>query len=349
MQRRDLLATLAGFGVAAGVLAVLATLVGAGDVLDALGRAHVGLAALVAGAILAWIVLWGASLRAVLAAGGSHVSPTDAVLVNAGAAFANHVTPFGQAGGEPVAAWLLSDVSDASFERSLAAITSFDVLNVVPSLTLAVVGLGYYSAVTVLGARLRSLALAVAVAAVALPVAGVLAWVYRDRLEAVAVRVITPAVRVGGRVLPRAAPPARAVVADRVGRFVAGIESVAGDRRRLATALLLSTAGWVVQAVGLWVALRAVGATGVPVYVPLFVVPLGTVASAMPTPGGLGGIETVQVALLAATTTVAGATLTAAVLLFSVGGFFLTTAVGAGAVVVIRIRHGDDGADRPQR
>lgn len=343
MHRRDLAATLAGFAVAGGVLAVLAHLVGATDVFLALEGTRLDLAALVAGAILAWLVLWGASLRAVLAGVGSRVSVGDAVLVNAGAAFANHVTPFGQAGGEPVAAWLLSDVSEAPYERSLAAMTSFDVVNVVPSITLAVLGLGYYSAVTVLGSRLRSVAVGVAVAAVALPALGALVWRHRRQVEGAAVRVLAPAVRAGGRVLPCTAPPTSEVVADRVGRFVAGIESVAADRRRLTTALVFSTAGWVLQATALWLALRAVGAS-VPVYVPLFVVPLGSVANAMPTPGGLGGIETVQVALLTATTGVVAATLTAAVLLFSVGGFLLTTAVGAGAVAVIKLRHGRGAA-----
>ncbi|WP_254839713.1 lysylphosphatidylglycerol synthase transmembrane domain-containing protein [Natronomonas marina] len=343
MQRREFLGTVAGFGVGAAVLVALATVTGGEAVLGALGRADLRLLALVAGTILAWLCLWGLGLRAVLEAVGSDVSAVDAVLVNAGAAFANHVTPFGQAGGEPATALLLSDVSGAPFERALAAITSFDVVNVVPSLTLAAVGIGYYASVAVLGATLRTVAAGLATVAVVAPLAAALAWRRRRGVERVLVGLLAPLARIGGRLLPRVAPPERAAVADRVAGFVGAIESVAADRRRLAVALACSAAGWLAQIVGLWLALRAVGAT-VPLYVPLFVVPLGTVGSAMPTPGGLGGIEPIQVGLLTATTAAAAATVTAAVLLFSVGGFLLTTSVGAAAVTLLQVRERRLGA-----
>ena len=98
-----------------------------------------------------------------------------------------------------------------------------------------------------------------------------------------------------------------------------------------------SAGGWGVQVAGLWVALEAFGAT-VPPYVPLFVVPLGTIASALPTPGGLGGIETAQVSLLALATDVPAAMAAAAVAVFSVGGLLLTISIGAAAVVVLQAR-----------
>ncbi len=343
MQPRDLAATLLGLAVGLAALAALSGLVGGRAVLEALSGAAPGLVALVAAGILAWLCLWGLALRSVLAALGSDVGAVDAVLVNAAAAFANHVTPFGQAGGEPATALLLSEVGDAPFERALGAITSFDGLNVVPSLALSAVGLAYYASVAALGARLRSVAWGLAVVAVVAPVIGVLGWRHRETLEALLVALLAPVARLVGRLLPRVSPPDRAAVAGRVGGFVAAIEAVAGDRRRLAVALAASTAGWLAQILGLWLALRAVGAT-VPLYVPLFVVPLGTVGAAVPTPGGLGGIEPIQVALLTATTAAAAATVTAAVLLFSVGGFLLTTSVGAAAVAVLGVRSRRGGA-----
>jgi len=337
VQGRDLAALAVGLAVGAAVLVALSAVAGGEAVLAALERAALQPVAGVGAAVLAWLCLWGLALRAVLAATGSRIGTVDAVLVNAGAAFANHVTPFGQAGGEPVAAWLLSDVSGAPFERSLGAMTSFDVLNVVPSLSLATVGLGYYASVAVLGATLRSVAVGLAVVAVVAPALAAGAWRRRRGIEAALVAVLAPPLRVGGRLLPVVSPPERADVERRVAGFLGAIESVATDRRRLGVALACSTAGWLAQAVGLWLALRAVGAT-VPVYVPLFVVPLGTVGSAMPTPGGLGGIEPIQVGLLTATTAAAAASVTAAVLVFSVGGFLLTTSVGAAAVAVLQVR-----------
>jgi len=337
VDRRNLVATVAGFAVAAIALGALAAVVGAREVLAAIGRAEPLYVGAVAVAVLAWLCLWGLGLWVVLAAGGTQVSAVDAILVNAGAAFANHVTPFGQAGGEPVAAWLVSDVADVSFERSLAAVTSFDTINVVPSLSLAGVGLAAYAAVGTLDARLRLLLGGVLVAAAAFVLALALAWRYGDAIEGGLVRVLDPVARAVGRTVPFLDRPPGAAIESRVEGFVAGIGRVARDRRRLALALCLSTAGWAVQAVGLWAALLALGSP-VPVYVPLFVVPLGTVANAVPTPGGLGGIEAVQVTLLVGTTGVAAATATAAVAIFSVGGFALTTSVGAAAVTVLKVR-----------
>ena len=337
MQPRDLVASAVGLAVGLAVLAALAAVAGGRAVLDALGGARPGLVALVAAAILAWLCLWGLALRAVLAALGTDVGTVDALLVNAAAAFANHVTPFGQAGGEPATALLVAEVGGTPFERALGAITSFDVLNVVPSLSLAAVGVAAYATVAALGVRLRTVAVGLAVVAVAAPLVAGLAWRRRRALESTLVGVLTRVARAAGRHLPRVRPPDRSSVAARVEGYVAAIEAVAADRRRLVVALAASTAGWLAQVVGLWLALRAVGAV-VPLYVPLFVVPLGTVGAALPTPGGLGGIEPIQVALLTATTTAATAPVTAAVLLFSVGGFILTTSVGAGAVAVLGVR-----------
>lgn len=337
VDSRNLLATVAGFAVAAIVLGALAYFVGVDEVGDALARADTRYVAVVAVAILAWVCLWGVGLYAVVTAVGADISLVDAVLVNAGVAFANHVTPFGQAGGEPVAAWLLSDVTDVDFERALAAVTSFDAINVVPSLSFAALGLAYYGTVATLGSRFQLVGAAVVALAVALVGVVYLGWRHRAGVEAALARLVVPPATLVGRLVPRFEPPDVDDIEAHVERFVDGIERVAADRTRLAVALTFSATGWFVQSVGLWVALLALGAD-IPLYVPLFVVPMGTVANVLPTPGGLGGIETVQVALLVGATGVVAATATAAVAIFSVGGFFLTTTVGAGAVAALQAR-----------
>jgi len=337
VDSRNLVATAAGFVVAAAVLGALAYFVGAGDVLAAIREARLPYVAAVGAAILAWVCLWGAGLRTVLAAVGTEIPLRDAILVNAGAAFANHVTPFGQAGGEPVAAWLLSDVSDADFERALAAVASFDTINVVPSLSFAAVGLAYYASVATLGTRFRLIGAGIGGLALVLIAGLYVGWNHRAAAEALLAQIVVPPARAVGRIVPRFDPPTAASIEARIERFAGGISRVATDRSRLALALGFSTAGWLVQSLGLWLSFEALGAP-IPGYVALFVVPLGTVANVLPTPGGLGGIETVQVTLLVTATTVAAATVTAAVAIFSVGGFFLTTTVGAAAVAVLQAR-----------
>nr|WP_303647064.1 flippase-like domain-containing protein [Haloarchaeobius salinus] len=326
-----------GFAIAAAVLLALAYLVGTGEILDALRRANPARVVLVPLAIFAWLCLWGVSLRVILAAVGVEISIVDAVLVHAGAAFANHISPFGQAGGEPIAAWLVTETSDAEFERALAAMTSFDTINVVPSLLFALVGLGYYAVQAVLVQQIQYLAAGLLLLAVALPVLGGLVWRKREALERRLVGVLVPPLRFVDRVLPKVSLPGRAAIERMVEEFFVGIERIATDRRRLVIAVVLSASGWALQAAGLWFAFWALGIV-IPPYIPLFVVTLGAFAGALPTPGGLGGVETLQITLLVATTTVVAPTITAAVAISRVGGFFFTTSVGAAAIGILKLR-----------
>ncbi|OYR62654.1 flippase-like domain-containing protein, partial [Halorubrum ezzemoulense] len=144
-QRRALIL---GAGGAVLLLAVLFVVVGVDRVVDALVRADPALVAAAAGLGLCWLAAWSLMLRAVLGALDVEMSVPTAFLVYSGAAFANNVTPFGQAGGEPVAAALISKVGEARYETGLVGIASVDVLNVVPSVSLVFLGVGSYAATT---------------------------------------------------------------------------------------------------------------------------------------------------------------------------------------------------------
>jgi uncharacterized protein (TIRG00374 family) len=126
-------------------------------------------------------------------------------------------------------------------------------------------------------------------------------------------------------------------VAAGIAGYVESLEVVASDRRRVLAAVACSGGGWAIQSIGLWIAFRAIG-VDIPLYVPFFVVPIGTMASILPTPGGLGGIEAVTVTLVTLVTGVAGADAAVAVTLHSVGGYLLSGTVGAGAAVMLGLR-----------
>lgn len=333
MNRRDVLATLAGLGAAAAVFAVMFWLVDAEAVLAAVARADVGLLGAVAGTILLWNVAWGAALWNVLAALDIDVPFHRAALVQAAGAFANHVTPFGQAGGEPVTAWLLQQVSGTDYEVSLASVASLDAINVVPSLTFATVGALYFLSVETGAEGLGLLPVLVVAVAVLLPVVALLTWRDRDRLGGLADRV---ARRVVG-VLPRVGEAEVEGLEERVNGFLGAVGRVAVDRRRLGAAIAFSALGWAAQAVGLWVTFLALD-SHIALYIPFFVVPLGKVGSVFPTPGGLGGAEAINVTLLAVLTPAAAATIAAAVTIHSVGGYLLTTGVGAAATGVLGVQ-----------
>jgi hypothetical protein len=334
-----LLSTLAGFAVAGAVFAVMFWLIDVDRIASALGRADPALVAVVAALMLGWIVVQGLALGVVWDTLDIDVSSRAAVLVFAGAAFVNNVTPFGQAGGEPFAALLTADVADADYETALAAIAGADALNFVPSTTLALVGSLTYALVSAVTPRLRSVVAVVVAFGLAVAAVAAVAWRRRDAVERAGVRLATPPLRAAAALLPRVSVPTPADVRERIHGFFAAIERIAGDRRNLAGALLLSTFGLVLQASAMWLSFRALGWT-IPYYVPFFVIPVGTMAAVGPTPGGLGSIEPVHVLLLTSLTAAPAPVVVAAVVIHSVGGFWLTTTVGSGSIALLRARAG---------
>lgn len=299
MDSDQLKATLVGFGGAIAVLALLLYLVGVDDLVQTLSRADGQTVGLVVAVTVGWLFAWGLALRTVLGVLGEYVSPLRTFLVISGAMFNNNITPFGQAGGEPVTALLISETTDAEYGTGLAAIASVDTLNFVPSICLALVGAAYFATEVTFGQNLQLATAGVVVLAVAVPVGGFLVWRYRDRVEKAAVGLFHSAGGWLGRNVPGVSEPAREAVRRRVEHFFEAIERVATNPRGLALALTFSTLGWVCQMVGLWLAFEAIG---VPVQfsIVMFVVPMGAIAGVTPLPGGAGGIESVLVFLLVA-------------------------------------------------
>ena len=330
--------TAAGFLGAAVALGVLAYLVGVRELVFALSLARPDAVASVVAAAALWMIAWALALRAILAALDASISPWRATAVYAGVLFANNVTPFGQAGGEPVSALLIAESARTEYETALAAIASADSLNFLPSTAIGLLGVAYLSVTVAVGDRLQVARAAVLALALAFPVVGYLAWRARDRLEAVLVGALAPVARIVGRTLPRVEAPARDAVAARVDGFFRALEVVGGNRRTLLVAVGFSTLGWLAQAAALWLALFAVGVVA-PVAAVLVAVPVGAIAGVTPLPGGLGGIEAVLIALLVPLAGVTAATAAAAVLVHRGAIYWLPTLFGGGVVAAL-------GADR---
>ena len=338
MDSDRLRATVLGFLGAFAVLGGLLYVVGVDDLVDALRGAHPETVALVLFVTLAWLVAWGVALRTVLGVLGVRISVVRSFLVLSGAMFSNNVTPFGQAGGEPVSALLIATVADTEYENGLAAIASVDTLNFVPSVSLALVGAAYFATETTFGARLRFATGVVVALALVVPVAAYLGWRNRYALEERVVGVFVPLVRRVADVLPVISPPDETAVESRIGGFFAAIERVATDRTRLAVALAASTAGWTFQMTGLYLAFQAIGQS-VPLSAVLFVVPMGAIAGVTPLPGGAGGIEAVLVAVLAALPSVAvpASVALAAVVIYRGAVFWVPVLVGGAVVSVVGV------------
>jgi uncharacterized protein (TIRG00374 family) len=331
VERRALILGFAGAGV---LIAGLLWLVDVGQVSQAISRADAVLVGLMLVFAVFWLAAWGGTLQTVLTAMGVDIRTRTAFFVYAAAVFANNVTPFGQAGGEPVTALLVSNVSGKRYETGLVSIASVDVLNAVSSIALMFLGLGVYTSRFTLGTSVTAAVGSIVVLVIVIVSVFTLGWRYRGRLIDRLANPIAAAINKFRRgPLATDTEVTEAGVAKRLRRFEGNVETVAGDRRRLILALSLSTAGWILQTAALVTAFSALGET-VPVAVSLFVIPLANLAGMAPLPGGLGGIEAAFVALLVPTTGIAAPIVTAAVLLFRVAIYWMPVVVGGTTATV---------------
>lgn len=321
-----------GFVGALVVLAVLFWLVGAGDVLTALRLADPAVLVLIAVVTAVWMLAWSLALRTVLGILDIRISVWQAVLVFAATVFANNVTPFGQAGGEPVSALLISNVADSEYETSLAAVVSLDALKLLPPIGLALMGMGYYAATVTLSDRLEDVAFALIAVCICLPLVGLALWNLRHSGVSIVARVLAPVIAVVGRLVPRWQPPDAADLERRVRGFVASLERITDDPRDVAIALSLVAAGWLALIVCLWLSLVALGFFEPHLFAAaLIALPLGSLAAVTPFPGGLGGMEAAFVAVLTPISGLPASTVSAAVVLFRVASYWLPTLIGGAA------------------
>jgi uncharacterized protein (TIRG00374 family) len=341
MARENVRATALGFLGAFAVFAVLFYFAGVDDLIRTLQSADPGYVALVLATTLGWLAAWSVALRTVLGVLGVDMSYSKSFLIFAGAMFSNNVTPFGQAGGEPITAYLISRSADAEYETSLAAIASVDTLNFVPSITIALMGAIYYATEVALGTN-RNLVLAlvaVVALAVTVPSLGYLGWQRRYELETRVIRGLTPRIQWVAERVPRVPVPTKEGVEKRINGFFRAIERIATNPRGLAVALGMSALGWCFQMLGLWLSFKAIGVE-IPLSIALLVVPIGAIAGVTPLPGGAGGIESVLVLLLLAAPLphVTKSIAVAAIVIFRGAVYWLPIVIGGTVVAWVSVR-----------
>jgi len=327
-ERRALTKTVVGFVIAAILLYLLGVVAGWDEIFATLRDARPRWLALACLSTLLGLVAWGKAWHVVLAVIGIDVRFRRLVVTYFAATFTNYVTPFGQAGGEPFIAYVLSQDTGASYEDSLASVVTADLLNLLPFFNFAAVGF----AVLVWRARLpeaiRPLAFGLTALALAIPVVAYVGWNHRDGVEAGVLRLLGP-------VASRTRRISVAGVRNRIERFYASLEVLAAEPRELLYALVFSYVGWILFALPLYFAALAIGREIDPLLV-LFVVPASTIAGLMPTPGGTGGVEAVLVLLLGPLVGLAAPAAAAMALVYRVASYWFAILVGGiGSLYVV--------------
>ena len=317
-----------GFVVAAILLYLLGRVVGWGEIIGAIGRADplwlvLAFASTVVG-LVAWSKVWDDVLETL-----SVDLPFRSLTVTYFAVtFADYVTPFGVAGGGPFIAYFLSSEEDVTFHEGLASITSTDILNLVPQFSFAAVGI---AGLLLQGGLPRQADLFVAglvgFAVVAAVGAAVVLYRRDDVVDAV-VGVLAPV----ARRLPFVDVD---TIREEVGEFSSVVGRITDDPKLLEETLAYSFVGWALFAAPLYLAARSIGFTLYPPAV-LFVVAASTLASLVPTPGGLGGVEFAMTGLLVALSPLGVASAAAVTLLYRVTSYWFVIVVG-GSLTLYRI------------
>jgi hypothetical protein len=217
---------------------------------------------------------------------------------------------------------------DVGYSRSLAVIAVAEFLSLLASIVLALAGVGVLLAVGVTTPVVRLLGVAALVVGVTLAAVGVVVWYRRTAVSGALVTItgfVEPAVR---RLSPGVA---ETLAPDRVTagleRYYETFDAVVADRRTVLVAFLVTQLGWVLFALPLVTSAMALDLP-LPVALALFLVPAVGVATVVPLPGGLGGIEFALVGLL---TTLAALDLTqagAVVVLYRLCSFWFFVLVG---------------------
>jgi len=330
VDRRSLRTSTVGFVLAGVVLYLFGRVLGWGAVLDTLARAEPRWIAGGLAATTLCLSTWTRSWQRVLHGVGVHIPWRSLVVSYYAATFVNYVTPLGRTSGAPVSAYVLSTDHRAPYRESLAAVATVSSFNVVPMLTFAGVGAIAVARRGSVPGDVTPLFAGVGALCVALPLVALGLWYGKARV-------------IGATTVGAAWLSARTGYVDadgierRVREFFLLLDRFGDSRGRLLELLVLSYVGWALFAAPLWFAAKALGVHLDPLLV-AFVVPASTLASIVPTPGGVGGVEAALVVMLTGLAGVPAATAGAIALLHRLCGYWFVVAVSSVAALRVSAR-----------
>jgi uncharacterized protein (TIRG00374 family) len=328
---------LIGAGILVGVLLFVWFRLDWRAVLEVVARADVGWLAVGVAAGIAGIACWGEALRHLLPPGARAVSRRRGFLVYSTGALVRNAIPLGYASSIAVLGYVYAREADVSMDRSLAAVSVAEFVNAIASTTIAVVGVLLLAAVGPSSPLVGWLA----VGTLALVVAGAAAlatlWYHRDAVERVVHWVASLLSGVADRLANGGPNP---LSPDAVEAAIAGyahtIGVVSARRPSVIVALVYSLLAWSAFVASLYVCGLAIG-YAVPIPVAMVVVTIGSYATVLPLPGGLGGYELGVAGGIAVLAGIDVVTALAVTLLFRVCTYWIVIGVGVVASAVLSI------------
>lgn len=329
-RRRKLARLAGGFAVALALVYLLGVVVGWGATLTHLDGADLGWIGVASLSTVLCLGAWAKTWQVVLSALDISVAYRRLLVAFVAGAFANYVTPMGQAGGEPFVAYVLARETDVAYERSLASVVVSDILRLLPFFSVAVIGVGYLLVETGLPGPAGDVVAVFVSLAVFVPAGVAGLWRYRRVLRRWILSVVDPLAERTDRFT-------RAGIAQRIDRFYESVQLIAGNRRAVVYAVVFSYLGWILFALPLYFSALSLGLS-IELVLVCVLVPLAVVAGSTPLPGGLAAIEGSLVALLTVLVSVSASRALAVTTVYRLTSYWLVVAIGGIAALWLLFR-----------
>jgi len=206
--------------------------------------------------------------------------------------FMNAITPLGQAGGEPLMAYLLKENSGASYEKSLSSIFSADILNAIPPATFIIGGSIYLALFKSLNNFIIQTVYMVLLVTILGGILLYLLWFESGTIEKtilILLEKITAVIGKGEKLLE--------TLEEKFEEIENTFKSIGQKPIQLLKTGLIAHLGFVLQILNFYFIMLALGIQ--PDFTPIyFIVPISALASFSPTPGGSGTYEAAMASLI---------------------------------------------------
>jgi len=206
--------------------------------------------------------------------------------------FMNSITPLGQLGGEPFMAYVVSKNTDASYEKSLSAVISSDIINAIPVITYTTAGIIYLILFRTLNGFVEQVIYLGLGSALIIASLIYLLWFDREKLENAVFGLLNFLERKSG-----IDKDYFDMIRSKVQSLNNSLEEVGDNPSHLLKVALISHLYFITQFICLYFILKGLGMD--PGFLGIyFTVILAGLAIFSPTPGGAGAFEAAFTGLL---------------------------------------------------
>ncbi|QGA80149.1 lysylphosphatidylglycerol synthase transmembrane domain-containing protein [Candidatus Nanohalobium constans] len=221
-----------------------------------------------------------------------HMPYRKAVRIFMAGNFMNAITPLGQAGGEPLMAYLVEQNTDASYERALSSIFSADIMNGMPPITFILGGTGYLLLFGSLNTFIIQTVYMVLLVTAVGSIIAYLLWFESGTIEGSILKITRKISQKTGK-----GKELVKTLEEKLEKIEESFKAIGSDPKYLLKTSIISHAGWLMQVFNFVILMHALGYNPdfTPVY---FVVVISGLANWSPTPGGSGTYEAAMATLV---------------------------------------------------